>query len=408
MYNYYVCSIIILSCILIYKNCKPTQENFIGPIVKPLRALGNFVTNFPVIFGVLTDAIVNFVLNFVDIFLSLFDVLAWIINLPSWVIEGFFFLITALSDIITIMILWLNPITMVKGVIKLIIFMVKLIIMTIVGFIAGVGRSFGQKLINSLRNGLWGLPHGPEQHLKHKDAALLGGRFASYQYGLYTHHHDHGSEKPEDIDSVDALLQGSAIENGTAEIYHPMRCYKGIGANNYLNIIAIIICPPLGVFMSYGLSGIFKILVCAGLSLIYYFPGLIYALMVTTHLGIGRDIDSGDCGGVFGGMVVEGCPKRKTQTDCNEATVPGKKDANRKELKACVWVPDEGAVTEEDREHKGKCFNVHFRYSDYDKMKLNKLTNEEIAAEPDKHKFNIGGNTKRELMDYQWGKESRR
>ena len=161
MYNYYVCSIIILFGILIYKNAKPTQENFLGPIVKPLRALGDFVVNFPVIFGVLVDALVNFVLNFVDIFLSLLNALSWIVNLPSWVIEGFMFLITAVSDILTIMILWLNPITMVKGVIKLIVFMVKLIIMTILGFVKALGRSFGQKLINSLRNGLWGLPHGP-------------------------------------------------------------------------------------------------------------------------------------------------------------------------------------------------------------------------------------------------------
>ena len=58
-----------------------------------------------------------------------------------------------------------------------------------------------------------------------------------------------------------------------------MRCYKGIGANNYLNIIAIILCPPLGVFMSYGFKGILKIIVCAALSLLYYFPGLIYAFL---------------------------------------------------------------------------------------------------------------------------------
>ena len=300
MYNYYVFAIITLSVFLIFSNLKPKQENFIGPIVRPLKAVGDFVTNFPVIFGVLVDALLNFFLNFVDIILSMVDVFSWIINLPMWVIEGFFFLLTAISDIFTIMILWLNPITMIKGIIKLIIFMVKLIIMTILSLIGGIGRSIGQKLINSLRNGLWGLPHGPEQHLKHKDAALYGGRFARYQYGMYTHHHDHSL----------------GAEDGSGEMYHPMRCYKGIGANNYLNIIAIIICPPLGVFMSYGLSGIFKILICAGLSLLYYFPGLIYALMVTTHLGLGRDIDAGDCGGAFGGLVVEGCPKRKTKTSC--------------------------------------------------------------------------------------------
>ena len=32
-----------------------------------------------------------------------------------------------------------------------------------------------KKVLNSLRNGLWGIPHGPEQHLKHRDGALYGG-----------------------------------------------------------------------------------------------------------------------------------------------------------------------------------------------------------------------------------------
>ena len=63
--------------------------------------------------------------------------------------------------------------------------------------------------------------------------------------------------------------------------------------------------------MSYGFKGILKIIVCAALSLLYYFPGLIYAFLITTHLGIGREIDTSDCGGVFGGLLVEGCPKRK-------------------------------------------------------------------------------------------------
>lgn len=44
-------------------------------------------------------------------------------------------------------------------------------------------------------------------------------------------------------------------------------------------IIGTIICPPLGVFMEYGLSGWINIIICIILSLIFYFPGLIYGLM---------------------------------------------------------------------------------------------------------------------------------
>ena len=74
--NYYILMIVLLSSIWVIFNVKSggTKEHFLGPIIKPLKAVGNFVTNFPVIFGVLVDAIINFVLNFVDIMLSLVDI----------------------------------------------------------------------------------------------------------------------------------------------------------------------------------------------------------------------------------------------------------------------------------------------------------------------------------------------
>ena len=68
------------------------------------------------------------------------------------------------------------------------------------------------------------------------------------------------------INKISSLGDDSASK----QIYQPMRCYKGIGANGFINIVALIICPPLGVFMSYGLRGFLKILICAGLSLLYY------------------------------------------------------------------------------------------------------------------------------------------
>lgn len=404
--NIYAISIIVLLSGLVINNIKPkNKEHFIGPIVRPLNAVGNFVTNFPVIFGILVDALINFVLNFVDIMLSLVDIITWLINVPGWMIEGFMFILTGISDIVTIAILWLNPIVMIKGIIKLIIFMVKLIFMALIGLIAGVGRTVGKSILNSLRNGLWGIPHGPEQHLKHENAALFGGvnkkfggvnkykRFARYQFGLNSHHHEHEGKDDFDPDEED-------------EIYHPMRCYKGIGANNYLNIVAIILCPPLGVFMSYGFKGILKIIVCAGLSLLYYFPGLIYAFLITTHLGIGREIDTSDCGGVFGGIVVEGCPKRKTKTDCEEATIPNKADSDGNPLRACIWSPESNTSDDDEKELKGKCYNVHIRYDDYDRLKGGKLKNSQVT-EP-KKRFNITGDTKKEKTAYMWANKKYR
>jgi uncharacterized membrane protein YqaE (UPF0057 family) len=44
--------------------------------------------------------------------------------------------------------------------------------------------------------------------------------------------------------------------------------------------LSLILCPPAGVFMAYGLKGWFQILICCIGSLLYYFPGLAYALIV--------------------------------------------------------------------------------------------------------------------------------
>ena len=45
-------------------------------------------------------------------------------------------------------------------------------------------------------------------------------------------------------------------------------------------IIGTILCPPIGVFMELGLTGWLNILVCSLLTLFYYLPGLVYALLI--------------------------------------------------------------------------------------------------------------------------------
>ena len=45
-------------------------------------------------------------------------------------------------------------------------------------------------------------------------------------------------------------------------------------------ILGTILCPPLGVFMDLGITGWFNILICMILTLMFYIPGLLYALLV--------------------------------------------------------------------------------------------------------------------------------
>uniref|UniRef100_A0A6C0HM81 Uncharacterized protein n=1 Tax=viral metagenome TaxID=1070528 RepID=A0A6C0HM81_9ZZZZ len=59
------------------------------------------------------------------------------------------------------------------------------------------------------------------------------------------------------------------------------KCY--LSKNNtvpFSILLGTIICPPLGVFMVYGFTGWLNILICLVLTVIFYFPGLIYAMLI--------------------------------------------------------------------------------------------------------------------------------
>ena len=45
-------------------------------------------------------------------------------------------------------------------------------------------------------------------------------------------------------------------------------------------ILGTILCPPMGVFMDLGTSGWLNIIVCCLLTLLFYLPGLCYALLI--------------------------------------------------------------------------------------------------------------------------------
>ena len=45
-------------------------------------------------------------------------------------------------------------------------------------------------------------------------------------------------------------------------------------------ILGTILCPPIGVFMDMGITGWLNILICILLTLLFYIPGLVYALLV--------------------------------------------------------------------------------------------------------------------------------
>ena len=83
-----------------------------------------------------------------------------------------------------------------------------------------------------------------------------------------------------DTRPYDAQDRDEAVVFGDDNKCNGKKCYvKPDGKIPFNVIVGTILCPPLGVFMEYGLSGWINIIVCILLSLCLYFPGLIYALI---------------------------------------------------------------------------------------------------------------------------------
>ena len=53
------------------------------------------------------------------------------------------------------------------------------------------------------------------------------------------------------------------------------KCFK----KSFINVLILILCPPLSIFMKKGMSGFFYVVIASFLTYFYYFPGLIYSCL---------------------------------------------------------------------------------------------------------------------------------
>ena len=315
--NIYLTLILIGIIVFSVNRFKDNKEHFGNPL-SLLKKIG--------------QGLIDFFINFIDILLVIADVFSFIAVIP------FIFM-----DIIMLLITWLHPISMIKGVVNSIFIIVKILLLTIFDVITHIARLIMAKIFGLLSGGLWGIPHGTDQHRTHNEIATGW----SDKFGDHHHHHDalHLNERN---------FRNEDYRDGV-NLYRPLRCYKSVGSEGWINMIATIICPPLGVFMAFGFSGIIKIAICAILSLAYYIPGLVYALLITTHLGLGRHITAKDCGGIVNyGIRIAGCTSFNNKKDCESATIPGWRDKNGNTIRACAY-------NEKSRyggESGSKCFNI--------------------------------------------------
>ena len=188
----------------------------LGPIIKPIRA------------------IVNTILLIVKLLLYIGAFILWIIRLHVW-----FFLVFLPSLPADIML-------MVKS-------LTYLIIDGLVGWVMVIARrvfnKFGDMTLKSVMTGADNVPDS--------DADEQNSQFFNKGKG-----------------NGKGNADGKDCGYGT-------KCYKtSDGTIPFSVIIATILCPPVGVFMEYGVTGWFNIVICALLTLVFYFPGLIYALIL--------------------------------------------------------------------------------------------------------------------------------
>jgi uncharacterized membrane protein YqaE (UPF0057 family) len=381
---------ILLTLLGIHVNNKMKKIEHFASVVAAIpdfiNAIVSFFVNFVDLFMVLVDAIINFVLSIVDLFMILVESLQWIGKLPGWLAMLVMNIVNIFFDLLTIIVLWLNPVTLIRSIVRCILTFVKIIFLMVMDIVLQFVRIVTAAIFSSFRGGMWGLPHEPKHHIKHSNRT---GYLNKNDLGGYYHHHKHPEPNNPDKENNGKNWDPSD-PNFSYQLnhkYRSMRCYRTMTSEGYLNIIATIICPPLGVFMSFGLMGMFKILVCAALTLYYYIPGLVYAFLITSHLGIGMQLKFTDCGGEVGGLTITGCEKRTTEGLCKDATIPDKTGKDGTLIPACIWTPDL------NNEYGGTCGDTVIRGTNYADMVSGAYHAEDSGGTNDQEaNINISGN----------------
>jgi len=197
-----------------------------------VRLRGGFeLENIPVIGQVfqLFGPLIKPVVGIGNVFVFLLQLIVWFGKFIYWFIM---FVIWAFSDL-------LNPIKLIADFWNSIVLILVTLMNTVFGVIMGLA-AFATNQIGQWMLGFWGWD---ESNLTKQD------KESDYFKGIDT-------------------------KKGK-------KCY--LTNNNrvpFSVLLGTILCPPLGVFMDMGLTGWMNIFICGILTLLFYLPGLFYALLV--------------------------------------------------------------------------------------------------------------------------------
>ena len=108
-----------------------------------------------------------------------------------------------------------------------------------------------------------------------KNTKKTGGKIGNKNGGKTEEFQDDDDKYSENSkDSKNNLVDMKCHGNGN-------KCYRTPdGQVPFSVIVATILLPPMGLFMEYGITGWINIIICGMLTLMFYFPGLIYALIL--------------------------------------------------------------------------------------------------------------------------------
>jgi uncharacterized membrane protein YqaE (UPF0057 family) len=180
--------------------------------------------------GGIFKELISFFMGLLKLVLYIPKTLIWIVALILWLIKALFFLIVYAGKYIT------ND-----GITGLVRFLILDLFMAPFSIIFGLIKKGVNWLGRNTVQAIWGADNVPEPG--------------------------------EDIDS-DSIAGADNCAPGS-------KCYKTeAGTVPFSVIITTVLCPPVGVFMEYGISGWIKIILCSLLTLVFYFPGLIYAMIL--------------------------------------------------------------------------------------------------------------------------------
>ena len=195
-------------------------DKIVGPIVKPVKSIAN---------------VLKMLLKF---FIALGKIGIWIIQFALWLIMDF-----------------LNPYNLLTDLIGGVQRITRLIFVVIMDVLFGIIKFVFNKIFGSVFEG-----------------GLMGWDNATYQKD--NRKSGKNSNKDKFKDTKNDLVNMKCHGNG-------QKCYRTPdGQVPFSVIISTILLPPMGVFMEFGITAWINIIICGMLTLLFYFPGLIYALIL--------------------------------------------------------------------------------------------------------------------------------